>query len=76
MDKLENFQRNTDARNFHIQCKYNLHTPNANLTKYQGGVYHTDINLYSNTPPKIKSLNQNTQVFKPALGDYILTQST
>jgi hypothetical protein len=49
--------------------------PNMNLTKYQKGVYYTGIKLFNNLPPKIKSLNHDIKVFKPALKDYLLTHS-
>jgi hypothetical protein len=49
--------------------------PNGNLTKCQGGVYHEGINLFSNIPPTIKTLNHDTQLCKPALRDYMLSYS-
>lgn len=45
MEDSQNFQRNTHAHNLHTTCKYYLHIENANLTKHQGGVYHTVMNL-------------------------------
>ena len=49
--------------------------PNANLTKYQKGVYYMGIKLFNHLPPKIKSLNYDIKVFKPALKDYLLFHS-
>jgi hypothetical protein len=43
--------------------------------KPKGGIHITGINLFSNLPATIKTLNHHTHVFKPALRDYLLTQS-
>jgi hypothetical protein len=75
VENLEIFQRNTDIHNVNIRSKYDLHIPNANLTKYHGGVYYTGIKLFNNLPPTIKSLDHDIKVFKPALRDYLLTHS-
>jgi hypothetical protein len=72
---LDKFQRNTNVHNLNTGRKYDLHMPNTNLTKYQKGVYYTDIKLFDNLPPTIKSLNRDIKVFKPALKDYLLTHS-
>jgi hypothetical protein len=72
---LENFQTITDAHNLHTRCKHDLHVPNLNLTKCQGGVHIIAINLFSNLPPTNGSLNHDTHVFKPTLRYYILTKS-
>jgi hypothetical protein len=39
------------------------------------GVYCTGVKLFNNLPPTIKSLHNDTKVFKPALKDYLLTYS-
>jgi hypothetical protein len=49
--------------------------PNANLTKYLGGVYYTDTKLFNNPRPTIKRLNYDIKVFKPALKDHLLPHS-
>jgi hypothetical protein len=41
----------------------------------KGGVHIIGINLFSNLPATINTLNHYTHVFKPALRDCILTQS-
>jgi hypothetical protein len=46
-DVNKKFQRNTDVHNLNTRCKRDLHMPNANLTKYQAGVYYTGIQLFS-----------------------------
>jgi hypothetical protein len=43
---------------------------NAELIKYQGGVYYTGINLFNNLP-----LKSRKTVCMPALKDYVLTHS-
>jgi hypothetical protein len=75
VENLGKFQRNTDVHNLNTRCKYDLHMPNTNLTKYKKGVYYTGIELLKNLPPTIKSLNHDIKVFKPALKDYLLTHS-
>jgi hypothetical protein len=49
--------------------------PHTNLTKYQGGIYYTDIKLFSNLLPTIKSLNYDIKAFRSALKYYLLTHS-
>jgi hypothetical protein len=76
MEKLHNFQRNTHSHNLQTICKYHLHIANVNLTKHQGGVlYHICINLFSKLLPTIKRLHHDTNILKPTLRDYLLTQS-
>jgi hypothetical protein len=75
VENLDKFQRNTEEHNLNTRCKYDLHMPNTNLTKYQKGVYYTGIKLFNNLPPTIKSLNRDIKAFKPALKDHILTHS-
>jgi hypothetical protein len=63
---------------------HTIYTKDVNITfMYQmltslntkGGVHIAGINLFSNLPATIKTLNHYTHVFMPALRDYILTQS-
>jgi hypothetical protein len=48
---------------------------NANLTTYQKGAYCAGMKLFIIFPSSIKSLNHDIKVFKPALKDYLLSQS-
>jgi hypothetical protein len=75
VEHLDKFQRNTDVHKLNTRRKFDLHMPNANLTNYQKGVYHTGIKLFNHLPPTIKSLNYDIKVFKPALKDYLLSHS-
>jgi hypothetical protein len=45
--------------------------PNANLVKHQKEVYCSEIKLFSNIAPNIKSPNNDTKMFKPALKEYL-----
>jgi hypothetical protein len=62
-ENLGKFQRNTGLRNLNTRCEYDLHMPNANVVKYQGGVYYTDTKLFSNFPPTNKSSNHDIKAF-------------
>jgi hypothetical protein len=39
VEDLEISQRNADVHSLKTWQKYDVHMPNANLTKYQGGLY-------------------------------------
>jgi hypothetical protein len=39
VENLETSERNADVHNLNTRQKCDVHMPNANLTKYQGGVY-------------------------------------
>jgi hypothetical protein len=73
VENLDKFQRNTDVHSLNTRRKLDLLMPHANLTKYQKGVYYMSIKLFNHLPPKIKSLNYDIKVFKPALKDYPLS---
>lgn len=57
---------------------YTLHVnpTNYNLRKYEGALYYTGIKSFNNLPATNKTLHYDTQIFKPALRDYLLNQST
>jgi hypothetical protein len=46
---------------------------NANVTTNQKGTYYAGIRLFSTLPSSIKSLNNDVEVCKPALKDYLLS---
>jgi hypothetical protein len=48
-------QQNTDVHNLNIRLKYDFHMPMRE--KY----YYTDIKLFNNLPPTIKSWNHDTK---------------
>jgi hypothetical protein len=63
----KNFKEILYVHNLNLRHKYDHHMPNAKLTKYQGEVHHSDIKLFNNLLPTIRSLNHNIRVIKPAL---------
>jgi hypothetical protein len=76
MNNTEEFQTNSDIQNISTRYRYNRHVLHANLSKYQKGVYNTEIKLLNNLPPSIRSLSQYTKKkFKPALKEYLPSHS-
>jgi hypothetical protein len=69
----EKFQTNSDINS--IRYRYNLHVLNANLNKYQKGVYYSGIKLFNKLPPNIQSSNHDIKIFTPALKEYLLYDS-
>jgi hypothetical protein len=59
VDNIEEFQTTSDIRNICKRYRYNLHVLNTNLSKYQEGIYNTEIKPFNNFSPTIKSLNHN-----------------
>jgi hypothetical protein len=45
------------------------------LGSYQKGAYYAGIKLFIILPSNIKSLNDDTEGFKPAMKDYLLSHS-
>lgn len=72
---LTNFREIQMYTVLNTRRKLDLHMPNVNLTKYQKGVYYTGIKLFNHLPPKIKSINYDIKIFRPALKDYLLSHS-
>jgi hypothetical protein len=68
-------QTNSDIHSVSTRCRYNLHVPNTNLSKYQKGVYYTGIQLFNNLPHTIRSLNHDIKKLKPVLKEYFLSYS-
>jgi hypothetical protein len=50
------FTTNNQIHNVHTQYKTNLHTPIANITKFQKGVYYSRIKIFNSLPHEIKDL--------------------
>jgi hypothetical protein len=73
VDNLETFQTNSDIHNISTRYRYNLHVPNANLSKYQKGVHYSGIKLFNifPPPPTIKGLNHDIKKIKPALKKHL-----
>jgi hypothetical protein len=41
--------------------------PNANVTSYHKGICCIEIKLFNNISPRIKNLNHDMKLFKPAI---------
>jgi hypothetical protein len=72
---MEKFQTNSDIHSINTRHKHDLHQPSANLTSYQKGAYYAGIKKFSTLPDSSKSLNNDIKVFKPALKDYLISQT-
>ena len=54
---------------------YNLHPPLSHLTKYQTGVHYVGIGVFNHLPTSIKSIANETKVFKRTLKRFLLDKS-
>ena len=63
------------THSIHTRFKTNLHPPTANLTKFQKGVYYSEIKICNNLPHNIKDLANETALFQNALKRFLLINS-
>jgi hypothetical protein len=69
------FSTNYDIHNVRTRFKTNLHPAIANLTKFQKGVYYSEIKIFNNLPHNIKNLSSDIKMFRNALKRFLLTNS-
>ena len=69
------FYTNNQIHSVHTRLKTNLHPPIANLTKFQKGVYYSEINIFNNRPHNIKDLTNEPIPFRNALNRVLLKNS-
>jgi hypothetical protein len=54
---------------------HNLHPPLSHLTKCQKGVHYAGVGVFSHLPTHIKSIANETEVFKKTLKRFLLENS-
>ena len=59
----------------HTTFQTNLHSPIANLPKFQKGVYYPGIKIFNNLPHNIKYLANEITLFRNALERFLLIHS-
>jgi hypothetical protein len=69
------FSTNCQIHNVHTRFKTNLHSPIANLTKFQKGVYYSGIKIFNNLPHNIKDLANEIKLFQNVLKRFLLINS-
>jgi hypothetical protein len=57
----EKFTMNSEVHTINTQHISDLHPPSINLTKYQKGVYYSEIKIFSHLPQNIKNLSWNVK---------------
>jgi hypothetical protein len=75
VDNMKKFRTNSDIHSINTRHKHDLRQPSAKLTSYQKGAYYAGIKSFSSLPDSFKSLNHVIKVFKPALKNYLLSDS-
>jgi hypothetical protein len=58
------YNTNNQSHTVHTRFKTNLHPPIANLTKFQKGVYYSEIEIFNNLPHDIKELPNEITLFR------------
>ena len=69
------FYTNNQVRSVHTRFKTNLHTPIANSTKFQKGVYYSELKFFNTLPHNIKDLANEIIPFQNALKRFLLINS-
>jgi hypothetical protein len=54
---------------------YNLHPPLSHLTKYKRGVHYASIWVFNHLPTSIKSITNETKIFKNTLKKFLMDNS-
>jgi hypothetical protein len=69
------FLDNAELYTIKTRNSYNLHPPLSHLTKYQKAVPYARIRVFSHLPTSIKSVMNETKVFKKTLKRFLLDNS-
>ena len=69
------FLDNADLYSVKTRNSYNLHPPLCHPTKYQKGVHYAGIRVFNQLPTSIKSLVNETKVFKKTLKRFLMDNS-
>jgi hypothetical protein len=69
------FLDNGELYTIKTRNSYNLHPPLSHLTKYQKGVYYAGIRIFNHLPTSVKSIANETKVFKKTLKRFLLDNS-
>jgi hypothetical protein len=69
------FLDNADLYTIKTRNSYNLHPPLSHLTKYQKGVHYAGVRVFNHLPAHIKSIANETKVFKKTLKRFLLENS-
>jgi hypothetical protein len=71
---IQLYTMNKEVHNYNINSS-NFHMPNANLTKYQKGVYYMGMKLFNQLPIDIKNSVNNQKLFGSALKSFFYSNS-
>jgi hypothetical protein len=66
---------NADLYSVKTRNSYNLHPPLSHLTKYQKGVYYAGIGVFNQLPTSIKSIVNETMMFKKTSKRFLMDNS-
>jgi hypothetical protein len=72
---IDEFTINSEVHTINTRHRSDLHQPSKNLTKYQKGVYYSQIKIFSHLPQNIRNLSWNVKKFKLALKRFLLMDS-
>jgi predicted RNA methylase len=72
VNKRNLFLDNAELYTIKTRNSYNLHPPLSHLTKYEKGVHYAGIRVFSYLQTSIKSIANETEVFKKTLKRFLL----
>jgi hypothetical protein len=61
------FITNQEVRNVNTRSNLKFHVPGSNLAKFQKGLYYSGIKLFNHLPSSIRSLANDTKLFRTTL---------
>jgi len=56
------FKGNSEIHSVDTRQHTNLHQPTLNLTKYQKGIYYSEVRVQNNLPPHIKDISDDPKI--------------
>ena len=69
------FITNQEVHNVNIRSNLKFHVPGSNLTKFQNGVYYSGIKLFNHWLSSIRSLANDTKLFRTTFKKFFSSNS-
>jgi hypothetical protein len=69
------YQANNFIHNINTRQHEKLHVSSVRLSFIQKGVHYTSIRIFTNLPPNIHILKDNTNIFKQRLNNFLISNA-
>jgi hypothetical protein len=71
----ELFKFNSQVHKFNTRSTHGLYYHQTNLTQFQKGISYMGVKIFNHLPPEIKSMSNDTKIFKLKLTTFLLQNS-